>query len=134
MRSLQGNFCKVRDRPWKLPEGRGRRTFPRASHAADPADRASRPSLFSLSSQPTHELRFPALQFQDAEHRVPEPASQHIYRGFWHGHLRLHPQFTVLLLLDQVRELPWLSAGGDLLRVRASHKVLCARIVPVIQH
>lgn len=54
--------------------------------------------------QPTHELGLPALQFQDAEHRVPEPASQHIHRGFWHGHLRLHPQFALLLLLDQVRE------------------------------
>lgn len=59
--------------------------------------------VFSLSPQPTHELGLPALQFQDAEHRVPEPASQHIHRGFWHGHLRLHPQFALLLLLDQVR-------------------------------
>lgn len=54
--------------------------------------------------RPTHELGLPALQFQDAEHRVPEPSSQHIHRGFWHGHLRLHPQFALLLLLDQVRQ------------------------------
>ncbi|KAM6266855.1 RING finger protein 24 isoform 2-T6 [Spheniscus humboldti] len=53
--------------------------------------------------QPTHELGLPALQFQDAEHRVPEPASQHIHRGFRHGHLRLHPQFALLLLLDQAQ-------------------------------
>lgn len=62
------------------------------------------PVCFSLSPQPTHELRLPALQFQDAEHRVPEPASQHIHRGFRHSHLRLHPQFALLLLLDQVRK------------------------------
>ncbi|KAM9580583.1 RING finger protein 24 isoform 1-T1 [Guaruba guarouba] len=52
---------------------------------------------------PTHELGLPALQFQDAEHRVPEPASQHIHRGFRHGHLRLHPQFALLLLFDQAQ-------------------------------
>lgn len=68
------------------------------------AEGASCPCVFSLSPQPTHELGLPALQFQDAEHRVPEPASQHIHRGFWHSHLRLHPQFALLLLLDQVRE------------------------------
>ncbi|XP_075564799.1 RING finger protein 24 isoform X1 [Pelecanus crispus] len=53
--------------------------------------------------RPTHELGLPALQFQDAEHRVPEPASQHIHCGFRHGHLRLHPQFALLLLLDQAQ-------------------------------
>lgn len=69
-----------------------------------PAEPHLTPVCFSLCPQPTHELRLPALQFQDAEHRVPEPASQHIHRGFWHSHLRLHPQSALLLLLDQVRK------------------------------
>lgn len=80
---------------------RGRWSPPRASRAAKGA---SCPCVFSLSLQPTHELGLPALQFQDAEHRIPEPASEHIHCGFRHSHLRLYPQFALLLLLDQVRE------------------------------
>lgn len=93
----------------------------RASHAAKGA---SRPCLFSPSPQPTHELGLPALQFQDAKHWVPEPASQHIHRGFRHSHLRLHPQFALLLLLDQVREFSLAPFNSCLRSDQAQHRSL----------
>lgn len=49
-----------------------------------------------------HELRFTALQFQDAKYRVPEPSPQYLHCGLWDGHFRLHPQPTLLLLPDSV--------------------------------
>ncbi|KAJ8001198.1 hypothetical protein DPEC_G00188810, partial [Dallia pectoralis] len=49
-----------------------------------------------------HELRLPALQFQDAEHRVPEPSPQYLHCGIWDGHLCIYPQPSLLLLLDKI--------------------------------
>lgn len=58
--------------------------------------------LFVSSIQNIHELRFPALQFQDAKYRVPEPSPQHLHCGVWDRHLCLHPQPPLLLLLNTV--------------------------------
>lgn len=49
-----------------------------------------------------HDLRFTALQFQDAEYRVPKPSSQYLHCRLWDGHIRLHPQLTLLLLPNSV--------------------------------